>query len=65
LLKSLSYCRKKISSGQKRGGKTLACPSLIKEAEIIHIKGIKVISEVTDKNKYNNIFFIVRSYFEF
>jgi hypothetical protein len=46
-VRSVSYCERTISSGKNFGGKTLAAPSLINEAESIQMNGIIVMTEVT------------------
>jgi hypothetical protein len=57
LVKRLSYCTKVKSYGKKTGGKTLALPSDINEAESIQTNGITVMIPVIIKNPYKNIFF--------
>jgi hypothetical protein len=59
-VKSVSYCERTTSSGKNFGGKTLAAPSLIKEADNIQIKGIIVTIEVIARKIYRNIFFIFK-----
>jgi hypothetical protein len=60
-VRSASYCDRTATSGKNLGGKTLAAPSLIKEAESIQRNGIKVTTDVTARKIYRKIFFIFTS----